>query len=338
MQKFPSYVITNDTVVVTVDGKSYSARKGAPNYLPLRRALDDEDLAGVLSNLTVRKTVRDWAKGRFSVDDAGTKVLMDGYELPQGLNERILATIAEGHSPEAFLNFWERLQKNPSWNSVQQLFRFLDRAGIPLEKEGTFLAYKGVRADFKDKYTGKFDNRPGCRNSMPRNHVSDDPTKDCSFGFHVGSESYAKGYAGVGGKMVICRVAPEDVVSVPHDCDSQKVRVCDYTVVGHYGDKLSDTVDVVSSDDVAGSYEELASLMVNNGDTNLDDPDQLAILMGMQPDQLTEQPIEVLRKFAGQLGIVGASKIRGGKHALVARIVEVRDDEYVRGPLPPTEK
>jgi hypothetical protein len=45
--------------------------------------------------------------------------------------------------------------------------------------------------------------------------------------------------------------------------------------------------------------------------------------MGMS--ELMEQSIDTLRQYAGKgLQIVGASKIHGGKTALVAKILEVR--------------
>ena len=104
---------------------------------------------------------------------------------------------------------------------------------MPLTPEGNFLAYKGVTSDFKDCYSRKFDNSVGQTLSMIRNSVCDDANVGCSNGFHAGSYEYAKSYASNGGNLMIVEIDPSDVVSVPHDCDCQKLRTASYKVVGH---------------------------------------------------------------------------------------------------------
>ena len=42
------------------------------------------------------------------------------------------------------------------------------------------------------------------------------------------------------GKVVIVKVNPKDVVSVPHDCNCQKLRTCAYTVVAEHIGTLGD--------------------------------------------------------------------------------------------------
>ena len=75
-----------------------------------------------------------------------------------------------------------------------------------------------------------------------RNRVSDDPNTPCHFGLHVGSLEYAQSF---GERVVIVRVDPEHVVCVPYDCTSQKMRVCEYEVVGLHieGHMPSTTID-----------------------------------------------------------------------------------------------
>ena len=40
---------------------------------------------------------------------------------------------------------------------------------------------------------------------------------------------------------MVVEINPKDVVSVPHDCDCQKLRTAKYKVVDHYKTKLADT-------------------------------------------------------------------------------------------------
>jgi hypothetical protein len=76
---------------------------------------------------------------------------------------------------------------------------------------------------------------------MPRNGVDDDANRGCSKGYHVGSLEYASNFGGANAKLLIVRVDPADVVSVPHDCAHQKVRTCRYTVTQEYKGPLPDT-------------------------------------------------------------------------------------------------
>ena len=125
---------------------------------------------------------------------------------------------------------------------------------MPLTPNGNFLAYKGVTSDFKDHYSGKFDNNVGSVLEMRRNGVCDDSHMGCSSGFHAGSYEYAKGYASGGGHLLLVEINPADVVSVPHDCSCQKLRTSKYKVVA-----VHETIDRPLQDalvDRYGDYDE----------------------------------------------------------------------------------
>ena len=83
-------------------------------------------------------------------------------------------------------------------------------------------------------------NKVGETLEMPRNGVCDDASYGCSSGFHAGSLEYAEGY-GNGGHLMVVEINPKDVVSVPNDCNCQKLRTAKYKVVDHYKTKLADT-------------------------------------------------------------------------------------------------
>jgi hypothetical protein len=112
-----------------------------------------------------------------------------------------------------------------------------------------------VNPDYTDKYSGTVDNTPGQKpERMERSQVDDNPNNHCSNGYHVG----ALGYAGPGGwynsprdKVMICKVDPADVVSVPNDHGCQKMRCCYYEPVGEFQGELQ---GVVYSGEVGGDY------------------------------------------------------------------------------------
>jgi len=227
------YTLTEDSLMVLYGGETHTIQKGAPNFLSLREALVKEDWAAVPKHLSVGKAIETWAQGEFKIE--GSVVRYKGSPLPADLTKRILGMATQGKSPQPLMRFWERLQRNPSGRSVDQLWSFLNHLGIPLTVDGCFLAYKGVNANYTDCHSGTFVNKPGAKFEMERNLVSDDPRASCHEGFHVGAIEYARGF---GPRVIICKVDPADVVSVPYDCSCRKMRVCRYEVVGNFGDRL----------------------------------------------------------------------------------------------------
>jgi len=329
----PSYTITTDTITVIVSGKAHTVRKGATNFLALKQAILEEDWDRVPNLLTVAKSVQAWADGEFAL--TGNKVQYQGEDVPSELNKRILKMITDNVDPKGLLRFWERLQKNPSWRSVQQLFPFLAHEGIPIDEDGCFLAYKGVRDDYKDKHTGRVDNSPGAVNEMPRNKISDDPRTACHYGYHVGALSYAKSF---GSRVVIVKVDPADVVCVPYDSSQQKMRVSKYEVIGNWNGRTLPSTSVTKTDI---GVENKTKTGVTEGPGVNDKPiprttGRKSRAVELDPklwegfDEMDEvdllaQSLDALRKYAAHvLKIVGASKIPGGKRALVQRIIEVR--------------
>lgn len=164
-------------------------------------------------------------------------------DMPTQLWEVTQKMVSLEKDPTALFELWARLRHNPSSNSRRDLYAFLVRHHIPLTTRGTFLAYKGVTSDFLDEYTKKIDNSPGSLVTMDRKKVDDNSGHACSQGLHVGAFSYASGFSQ---RTVLVEVCPSDVVSVPLDCDGQKMRVCRYFVVRETNDAL--TEDIVSAD------------------------------------------------------------------------------------------
>lgn len=327
------YLVANDTVTVFIEGVPHMVTEGAPNYSRLREAVLAKDWDAVPGLLTVEKAVETWLQGG-ERNPVGTPIPADvtlpgslkdftvkegrvkyhGVDLPPALNDRILKMATKNESPEGLLNFWGRLQKNPNPHSVEQLFGFLQHVGIPIQKDGTLLAYKGVRMDFRDCHSGQFDNSPGQTIRMPRDMVSSDPSTACHAGLHVGALNYAKSF---GKQVVIVQVDPKNVVCVPNDCDSMKMRTCEYTVVGLYGGQMPDTSFQVDTKAPARSDAASDTALPLTG-TAWDD------FNGMTAEELSGQTIADLRKYAlYNCKITGASKFPGGKEALVAYIIDV---------------
>lgn len=353
------YTMTQDSITVILDGKPFTTQVGTPQYHGLRDCIFREDWGSVHKHTSTTSALQQWLGDKFVVTGVEGTISYEGAALPSSLVKRIWAMATAGESPGPLFAFYERLSRNPSKRSVDQLFDFMLHANIPIEPDGTLLTYKGVRSDLRDVHSETFDNSPGNTHKMPRNQVSDDPNHACHAGFHVGDLSYARNFSS---RVVICRVDPEHVVSVPKDEQWRKMRVCEYTIVGLYGDQpmpsttfvpdtaptgmtddnwggdvedLDDEIDDDADKDTANDVEPEhadgragADLIATSSATTLTSKPagpKAATFARMSPTKLIEQGIDDLRKYASaHLKIVGASKLPGGKSALVAAILKAR--------------
>tara|TARA_Y100000310_G_scaffold119771_1_gene118490 strand:- start:784 stop:1812 length:1029 start_codon:yes stop_codon:yes gene_type:complete len=339
MSKEITYRGSRDSVTVVIDGEAHTVRKGTANYRGLMSALADERWDDVPGLVSVRKAVESWAQGEFKV--SGGSILFQNDSVPAAISKRIMAMITADEDATPLLNFYERLDRNPSSRSVNQLPGFLDNAGIPMEPDGTFLAYKSVRSDYRDHHSGKVNNKPGQIPKVKRNKVSDDPNHTCHFGLHVGALAYARTF-GSGGRIIIVRVDPENVVCVPSDT-AEKMRVCTYEVVGDWNGRLmpSTTMETDKAKDRRKGEQPKGKDMPKpkakakggKGSRPKFVADRNVKARWQRWDKwdevkLLEKPLQELRQYATyHVNLVGASKIPGGKTALVRNIIEVRDGD-----------
>jgi len=169
-----------------------------------------------------------YTQGKVTVE--GNFVYYNGELLHNVVVDKILEFMEKGYPYKALLNFLEKLMQNPSKRAVTELYTFLAHKGFPIHDDGDFLAYKGLRDDYYDRHSGKFLNSIGSKHKMDRNLVDDNWGVNCSQGFHVGTYAFANDFRN-GGKLVLVKINPADVVSVPSDAECQKCRVCAYEVV-----------------------------------------------------------------------------------------------------------
>jgi hypothetical protein len=165
------------------------------------------------------------------------EVMFDNKPAEPFVAKRLLTIIEHGLNPEPLYQFMVNLDLNPSYHSVQQLYRFMEANDMAITTTGMILAYKRVTDKYLDIYTETFDNSVGTEVKIPRNQVNDNPHQTCSNGLHVCSMGYLPHYGSRGGnRVVICEINPQDVVSVPDDYHNAKMRVCRYQVVGEVAD------------------------------------------------------------------------------------------------------
>lgn len=242
MQPIP-FILQGKNIVVFIGGQPTTVTESHLNYDKLRDAIKAGDWAAVPALVAVRKTLSAYTYGRVSISD--NDILFDGKPIHNALSSRMLNAFKEGFPIDHFSRFMENLDANPSYRARNELVGFLDACELPITDDGCFMAYKKIRADWKDCYSGTIDNRIGQKPTMARRDVNEDPNQTCSAGLHVCSYSYLSSYSGE--RIVAVKIDPADVVSCPVDYNNSKLRVCAYEVVEELAFEAAQKNDALSA-------------------------------------------------------------------------------------------
>ena len=220
-------------VSAVVCGKPYSVETDHPNYDKIIDCIVNRDWDGFIHLTDISSSVKQYVKGNLDIIDG--IVYHQNEPIHNTLTERILDFMSSNLPFEPLVKFLENLLENPSKRAVDELYTFLEAGELPITEDGCFLAFKNVRSDYKDIHSGTFDNSVGKVCEMPRNKVCDDRDMTCSDGLHFCSIAYLPNFTDCnGGKTMILKINPKDVVSIPADYNNTKGRCCSYEVVGEY--------------------------------------------------------------------------------------------------------
>jgi hypothetical protein len=257
---FP-YLIQGNNVVVVIKNKPHTISKTHITYQKVVDAIKAADWQTVENIIDPKKVVLNYGNGNVAIQ--GDKLFWKGDEMHGAIVKRMVQMLQEGFPVEPLVNFMDNLMQNPSYRSVNELYGFLEKNNLPITPDGHFLAYKKVRDDYKDVYSGKFDNSVGQIVEMERNQVNDDARQTCSAGLHFCSEGYLGHFGGA--RVMILKINPRDVVSIPTDYDNSKGRACRYEVVGEVGVNPDDEVEFTAAvQDNANSWNQEQDTIVTN--------------------------------------------------------------------------
>lgn len=247
-----AYIITDSgRISAVVKGRSYVVEKDHPNYKDIKKAVNEKNVDVFLSLFSVEKAIVDFTDGQISVRNG--VLFYAGKPVHNSLADRILDTMRQGFEASGLLRFLDNLMQNPSKRAVEELYPFLTRKAhyeaLPVTEDGCFLAYKSVRDDYNDWHSNTVSFKPSTTVSMQRNEVDDNFGLACSQGYHVGSLSYVAEFHPEG-RIIIVKVNPRDVVSVPSDENCTKCRVCSLYVVCDYEGELKKPVYRVDNSNI----------------------------------------------------------------------------------------
>jgi len=257
---FP-FLIQGSNVVVVIKNKPHTISKTHITYQKVVDAIKAADWQTVENIIDPKKVVLNYGNGNVAIQ--GDKLFWKGNEMHGAIVKRMVQMLQEGFPVEPLVNFMDNMMQNPSYRSVNELYGFLEKNNLPITPDGHFLAYKKVRDDYKDVYSGKFDNSVGQIVEMERNQVNDDARQTCSAGLHFCSEGYLGHFGGA--RVMILKINPRDVVSIPTDYDNSKGRACRYEVVGEVGVNPDDEVEFTAAvQDNANSWNQEQDTIVTN--------------------------------------------------------------------------
>jgi len=243
--------LTNGTLTVVVDGSEvYTARSDRPKWNEIFVAFKAGNDKLLLALMSMKAVVENYTVGHLSVD--GTGVTYNGSPIHTVDADRVMAFLREGLPYQPIANYMARCRKNQSARAITELYPFLEHRNMPLTPEGFIIAYKAVQSNFysikgnkttvvlqgKTNEEGHILNEIGATIEIERSSCDDNFRNGCSFGLHAGSLAYAMSW---GSRVILILIDPADVVSIPEDCNCQKLRCCKYKVLGEYTGPMPDT-------------------------------------------------------------------------------------------------
>lgn len=226
------YIFSGDTLTVFLAGKPYTIHKDDDSYNRVSKWIlegtgTEEEILPLLS----KKVAILWYSGdSLEYNEDRNSFVYKGRGISGGIVDRILYMRKKGYDFDHLLAFLNNLTLNPSEDSVQGLYDFLEHNSLPITQDGHFLAYKRVSDSYYDTYSGRYYYGVGETVSMPREEVVHDRNMACASGLHAANYRYAKGFSHDGHLMVV-KINPKDVVSVPYNYDMDKMRVCKMQVL-----------------------------------------------------------------------------------------------------------
>lgn len=227
-----SYIFTDDdSLSLSIANKAYNVDASHNNWDAILTALRASQFDSIPGLINIAKAIQQYV-GLSNIEvnvDYGT-ITYAGTPLHGVIVDRIMQMCEDGFNIAPMLAFLDNLMDNPSKRAVDELYGFLQYGKLPITEDGHFIAYKRVRNDYKSVYDGKTDNSIGTKLSMPRNLVNENSEQTCSDGLHFCSHEYLKSFSGE--RIIVLKVNPRDVVSIPADYNNTKGRACGYEVIG----------------------------------------------------------------------------------------------------------
>ena len=198
-----------------------------PSFKAVVRALKRKEFSKVPKLVDIAASIANKSCGQVELRKDG--IFYKGTLIDNSLTVRILELMRQGKPMTHMLRFMDNLFQNPQPWAIHELYDWLKKNKLPITDRGTYMAYKRVRNDYKDCYSGTIDNSVGQIVFMKREDVDPDRRNECSQGLHFCSAAYLPNYPG--DRVMKVEINPKDVVAIPADYEFSKGRTWLYEVV-----------------------------------------------------------------------------------------------------------
>lgn len=228
-------LITANGVLLFIDGAQYTVGNDHPNFNRIKEAITNRDFASIPALADIVTSVRNWLNNGRDFELRGDQVYLNGTPFSREITNKVLSMIEAGANAEPLYAFLRKVRENPSKTAQDELLLFCVANGFMIHEDGDIIAYKSVRGNYTDIHSGKFRNAVGDVVTMERHTVDDNRDRTCSTGLHFASHEYASTWAGTidgtNRRLMVMKINPRDVVSIPSDYNNQKGRCCRYEVI-----------------------------------------------------------------------------------------------------------
>lgn len=252
--------LVNGNITAVIDGSLYSCDSTHKNYDKIIAAIRANDADALPELFSITRQIANYlsASGRLKVDRSrvyyreSTDDAM-WWELQFGFVEHLLEMMELALPIDAFVNWIERVMRNPNPAVIEELFQFMSggsdaRRYLPILPDGRFVAYKRVRDTYFDFHSNTVQyvplhvkyqddsrvsdmnwllNQPGNRIGSPRWCVDPNINNECSTGYHVGRFEYINNFhsGDPGSHVLAMRCDPSQVVAAKADGSQKKLRM-----------------------------------------------------------------------------------------------------------------
>lgn len=281
MSKHVAFLISASSILLYIDGREYVVGNDHPNFTKIKDAIAAKKFDSIAALADVAQSVRNWLTGDQDFELKGDRIHLNGVAFSSEITDKVLNMIEAGHNADPLYKFLRKVRTNPSATAQAELLLFCVANGFMIHEDGDILAYKSVRNDYLDIHSGRVLNKPASmltlaeRQSMPRTvngvtvtlengvsvvkmergQVDDNRSRTCSVGLHFASHNYATTWHGRSdAHLLVMKINPRDVVSIPEDYHNEKGRTCRYEVIAEipHSDRLPKR-EVYSQADLSGS-------------------------------------------------------------------------------------
>lgn len=225
-----SFLKQGDQILVAANGRTYEVGPDHPNYNAVLEAISVGDTKSLPTLADISDVIREYSRGLVTIDNGD--VYINGDVIHNVICDHLVDMLKANEDIDPLVLFLENLMDNPSKAAIDEMYLFMDANDLPITPDGYFLAYKYVGNDYKDCHTRTFDNSVGATVEMDRGNCDDDRTRTCSTGLHFCGLSYLSNASNQ--HIMILKINPRDVVSIPEDYNNAKGRCCRYEVVGEH--------------------------------------------------------------------------------------------------------